>query len=101
MIISLNRKYILIQNTSLITMSQEIAIKNCVNCYELAKLIIQIQPNEEIELRQNLNLITLYNNALRAAKEVPGPVAKKAQKSCVNCNFTSPKIANEFRKPIK
>ena len=82
-------------------MSREIAIKNCVNCYELAKMIMLMKPNEELELKGSLSLITLYNNAMKAAGKVPGPAGKRAVQACVDCNFTSPKIANELRKPKK
>jgi hypothetical protein len=81
-------------------LSKERAIKNCVNCYELAKMIILMKPNEELELKGNQSLITLYNNAIDAADKVPG-LGQKASEGCVNCNFTSPKIANELRKPAK
>jgi hypothetical protein len=77
------------------------AIKNCVNCYELAKMIILMNPNEELELKGNLALITLYNNAMKEAEKVPGKEGKHAVQSCVDCNFTAPKIANELRKGEK
>jgi hypothetical protein len=82
-------------------LSREIAIKNCVNCYELAKMIVLMKPDEELELKGSAALITLYNNAMNAACKVPGPLGKRAVQACVDCNFTEPKIANEFRKPSK
>ena len=71
------------------------------NCYELAKLIMLMKPNEELELKESLSLITLYNNAMNAAEKVADPVGKKAAHVCVVCNFTAPKIANELRKASK
>lgn len=82
-------------------MSREIAIKNCTNCYELAKMIILMKPNEELELKGNPSLITLYNNAMNAAGKLPGQDGKEALKACMDCNFTAPKISNILRKSLK
>lgn len=79
----------------------ERAIKNCVNCYELAKMIVLMKPNEELELKGSIALISLYNNAINAAEKVPGKSGKAAIHACVDCNFTAPKIANELRKAGK
>jgi hypothetical protein len=82
-------------------LSRERAIKNCVNCYELAKMIMLMKPNEELELKGSVALISLYNNAMKAAEKVPGKPGKAAVQLCVDCNFTAPKIANELRKTAK
>jgi hypothetical protein len=82
-------------------LSREIAIKNCANCYELAKMIILMKPNEELELKGSTALITLYNNAMNAAGKLPGQEGKQAVRLCMDCNFTEPKISNELRKSLK
>lgn len=82
-------------------MSRERAIKNCVNCYELAKMIMLVKANEEIELKGNLSLITLYNNAMKATEGIPGEAGRRALQACEECNFTEPRIANELRKAKK
>ena len=78
-------------------MSREKGIKSCVNCYELSRRIIAMDPNDEMNLKGSISLITLYNNALDAAAKA-GPKGKLAAKLCVDCNFTEPKIANFLRK---
>jgi hypothetical protein len=82
-------------------LSRERAIKNCVSCFELSRSIILTQPDEDMKLKGSLELITLYNNAMKAAEAVKGPAGKDALKACTTCNFTEPKIANMLRKAVK
>ena len=82
-------------------MSKERAIKNCVSCFELSRSIILTQPDEDMKLKGSSELIMLYNNAMKAAEAVKGPVGKKALEACTDCNFTEPKIANVLRRAVK
>lgn len=80
-------------------MSRERAIKNCVACYELAKQIISSSPTDQMDLKRDPSLITLFNNALRAAEGM-GAAGSKGLSACMDCNFTEPRIANELRKSM-
>jgi hypothetical protein len=78
-------------------MSVERAIKNCVNCYQFAEILLT-GAGEESDIKGSPVIIQLYNNAMAAVEESGVKNKEAILRKCVDCNMKTPNIANELRK---